>query len=114
MSTKKQIIPYSGMLCKAQLHNQTEIYGVDVVSLLSPTNFNINVSVSTESHLMNLQNTRQGEVENSESSSPCCLAAFFVTGRLANRYLAPGRIEAAIERKRTSYNDLFVEGRKPS
>jgi hypothetical protein len=28
--------------------------------------------------------------------------------------LAPGRIEADIQRKRTSYEDLFEEGRKTS
>jgi hypothetical protein len=57
-----------------------------------------------------LQNTSQQVAEYSERSSPCCLATFFVIGRLANRYLAPEKIKAAIERRRRkSYDYLFVE-----
>jgi hypothetical protein len=50
-------------------------------------------------------------VEYPERCSSCCLATFFVTGRLANRYLEPKRIKAAIERRRRrSYDDFFVKG----
>jgi len=38
--------------------------------------------------------------------------SLLLDGRLANRYLASGRLEAAVEKKRTSYDELFVEGRK--
>jgi len=40
--------------------------------------------------------------------------SLLLDGRLANRYLASGRLEAAVEKKRTSYDELFVEGRKTS
>jgi hypothetical protein len=89
------------------------MYGV-VASLFSRTNLILTLLLALKAHLLNLQNTRQREVEYSESSSPCCLATFFVSERLANRHLAPGRIEAANEKKKTNYDDLFVKGRKTS
>jgi len=38
---KKQRIPYSGMFSKVQGHNETEMYGVDIVSVFSRTNLTL-------------------------------------------------------------------------